>query len=66
MPILNCYVDKQTLDSLTYAAAQLGRTVIDLAESSIAEAALDYDRSTFNSEYQPDLSIRTRPDPRQR
>lgn len=40
MPILQCYVDDRTHAILTEYAASNGRTVEDLAECAIAEAAL--------------------------
>ncbi|WP_170828689.1 hypothetical protein [Sphingobium yanoikuyae] len=42
--ILHCYVDDQTLDRLIKQSVQTGRTVEDLAECAIAEAALCADR----------------------
>lgn len=44
MPILQVHVDDKTHARLTQAATELGRTVMDLAEAAVAEAALDYDR----------------------
>ena len=41
MSILSCYVDDETLATLRHIAAQTGRTVEDLAEAAISEAALD-------------------------
>lgn len=41
MPILTCHVDDVTWARLQIAAKRLGRTVDDLAECAIAEAALD-------------------------
>lgn len=38
--ILQCYIDADTEARLKRSAAELGRTVEDLAESAIAEAAL--------------------------
>jgi hypothetical protein len=40
MPILNCYVDDRTLATLERVSAQTGRTVEDLAEAAISEAAV--------------------------
>lgn len=42
--ILNCYVDDRTLAILQRVAKDTGRTVEDLAESAIAETALDAQR----------------------
>lgn len=39
MPILNLYVDDLTLKTLERVSAQTGRTVDDLAEAAISEAA---------------------------
>lgn len=41
MPILNVYVDEDTLAILERVARENYRSVEDLAESAIAEAALD-------------------------
>lgn len=40
MPMLNCYVDERTLDILRQIAVDFGRTVEDIAESAISEAAV--------------------------
>ena len=40
MPILQIYVDTDTLARLTIAAAELNRSVDELAESAVAEAAI--------------------------
>jgi hypothetical protein len=40
MPILNCFVDDRTFSILTEYGQRNGRTVEDLAECAIAEAAL--------------------------
>ena len=45
MAILQCYVDRDTHACLERAARELGRPVSDLAESAIAEAALNYEQS---------------------
>jgi hypothetical protein len=42
--ILQCYVDDETLDRLIRQSVQTGRSIEDLAECSIAEAALQADR----------------------
>lgn len=44
MPLLTIYVDPETLVRLRRAARERERTVEDLAESAVAEAALDDDR----------------------
>ena len=38
MPILECYVDDDTLAGLKQVAKDTGRTVEELAEAAIAEA----------------------------
>ncbi len=40
MPVLSCYVDDRTLEILEREARERGRTVEDLAEAAIAEAAI--------------------------
>lgn len=42
MPILNVYVDEKTEGWLRHAADYHGRTVEDLAESAVSEAALGH------------------------
>jgi hypothetical protein len=44
MPILDIYVDDATLARLRRVSDETGRTVEDLAECAIAEAALDDER----------------------
>jgi hypothetical protein len=44
MPILNCYVDDRTLEILTKLSGEMGRTIEDLAESAISEAAIQAKR----------------------
>ncbi|HZV85893.1 MAG TPA: hypothetical protein VFF48_12985 [Brevundimonas sp.] len=44
MPVLSCYVDERTHDALTEASRNTGRTVEDLAEAAISEAALASER----------------------
>ena len=44
MPIISCYVDDKDHASLVTAAAEAGRTVEDLAESAISEAACGWRR----------------------
>jgi hypothetical protein len=43
--ILSVYVDGETLRRLRHAAVQLARPVEELAETCVAEAALDYAKS---------------------
>lgn len=45
MPILNIYVDDATLARLRLVSSETGRTVEDLAECAVAEAALGSERS---------------------
>ena len=40
MPILRCYVDERTLAILTEYGQRNGRTVEELAESAISDAAI--------------------------
>lgn len=40
MPILSCYVDDRTHDALIETSRNSGRTIEDLAEAAISEAAL--------------------------
>lgn len=40
MAILNCYVDDRTMDVLREVASRTGRTVNDLAEAAISDAAV--------------------------
>ena len=42
MPILNIYVDEKTHEWLRHASNRHGRTVEDLAESAVSEAALEH------------------------
>jgi hypothetical protein len=42
MPIIQCYVDEETLRNLEKASADLGRKVDELAEAAIANAAIEY------------------------
>lgn len=42
--IIQCHIDDATLKILQSVSAKTGRTVEDLAESAIAEAALKSDR----------------------
>lgn len=44
MPMLNCYVDDETKARLDRASAENGRPIEELAESLIAEGALDWER----------------------
>jgi hypothetical protein len=44
MPILDVYVDDETLASLKEAAAEHGRTVEWCAEAAVSEAAIQYKR----------------------
>lgn len=46
MPVIQCYVDERTLAILTREAHDRGRTVEELAESAIAEAAIESGRPT--------------------
>lgn len=50
MPILNVYVDEDTLAILERVARENYRSVEDLAECAIAEAALDSERSRSNTQ----------------
>lgn len=45
---INCYIDEQTLKILEKAAEDLGRTVMDLAESAVSEAAVAYKRDVLD------------------
>lgn len=44
MPTIYVHVDDQTYGTLLEAAKELDRTVSDLADSAVSEAALDYAR----------------------
>lgn len=44
MPVLTCYVDERTFGALAEASRNTGRTVEDLAEAAISEAALASER----------------------
>lgn len=46
MALLQCYVDDMTMEHLRHCSRHLGRSVEDLAESAIAEAALQAVRDT--------------------
>jgi hypothetical protein len=39
MPIINCYVEDSTLATLKRVSSETGRSVTDLAEAAISEAA---------------------------
>lgn len=45
MPALHLSIDQAALDRLTRASARLNRTVDDLAECAVEEAALDWERN---------------------
>lgn len=45
MPMLSIYVDDETMRRLRHSANELQRTVEDLAECAVAEAALDATRN---------------------
>lgn len=40
MPVLHCYVDERTLDLLRAYARETGRSVEELAEAAISDAAV--------------------------
>lgn len=42
MPILQCYVDDDTLKYLERAPGEYGRKIVELAEAAISEAAIQY------------------------
>lgn len=42
MPVLNCYVDDDTLKWLEKASAETGRQIAELAEAAIANAAIEF------------------------
>ena len=44
MPILSVYVDEKTAARMRAISAEKGRSIEDLAECAVAEAALDYFR----------------------
>lgn len=44
MPVLSCYVDERTHDALAEVSRNTGRSVEDLAEAAISEAALASER----------------------
>lgn len=44
MPAIHCHVDDETMARLKLCAERLDRSVVDLAECAIAEAALDATR----------------------
>ena len=44
MPAIHCHVDDETMARLELCAKRLDRSVVDLAECAIAEAALDATR----------------------
>lgn len=58
MPALQIYVDDRTLASLHAYAKDHGRTVEDLAEAAVSEAALTVERPT-----QPKITTRRRKAP---
>lgn len=43
--ILRCYVDEETLTWLRRASNETGRTLEELAEAAIANAAIEYKRT---------------------
>lgn len=47
--IIQVYADDRTAARLQRSAARLGRTVEDLAECAVAEAALEADRLQFSA-----------------
>ncbi|MER9375941.1 hypothetical protein [Mesorhizobium sp. M0491] len=44
MPILSVYIDERTAARMRSIAAEKGRSIEDLAECAVSEAALDYFR----------------------
>jgi hypothetical protein len=44
MPVISVYVDEQTAARMKSIAAEKGRSIEDLAECAVSEAALDYFR----------------------
>jgi hypothetical protein len=42
MPILQCYVDAETLKWLEQASSECGRKIENLAEAAIENAAIEY------------------------
>ena len=49
MAILTCYVDEETLKTLTEVSEETGRSIEDLAEAAIAESACDCRRDKMGS-----------------
>lgn len=43
--IISCYIDEETKERLEQAAKDDGRTINELAEAAISEAALNYWKS---------------------
>lgn len=43
--IINCYIEPDTKERLEQAAKDTGRSIEELAEAAISEAALDYWKS---------------------
>ena len=41
MPMLNCYIDDRTLAALERFSIETGRSITDLAEAAISNAAID-------------------------
>ncbi len=42
MPMINCYVDDETLSLLEKASAETGREIAELAEAAISNASIEF------------------------
>jgi hypothetical protein len=49
MPIIQCYVDDETMKYLERASSELGREVAELAEAAISNAAIEFKVSRIGS-----------------
>lgn len=49
MPIIQCYVDDETMKYLERASSELGRRITELAEAAISNAAIEFKVSRMGS-----------------
>jgi hypothetical protein len=61
MALIQCSVDDKTMERLKRCAKELGRSIEDLAESAIAEAALDAMRAFDATEHDTSLTLWGKP-----
>lgn len=59
MPVLQIYLDPRPTERLTRAGQALGRSIEDLAEAAVSEAALAYERPQSGRPAQPPLRFQT-------